>query len=46
MSVPTLSVRPDYRQLIEFLDTLVNWQNFGAFLPGIKSEYIQVLVPI
>ena len=40
---PALSVRPKYDQLIELLDTLVNWQKFGAFLPGIKSEHIQVL---
>ena len=40
---PSLSDRPKYDQLIELLDTLVNWQKFGAFLPGIKSEHIQVL---
>ena len=38
-----MSVRPKYDQLIELLDTLVNWQTFGAFLPGIKSEHIQVI---
>ena len=43
MSDPALSVRPKYDQLIELLDTLVNWQKFGTFLPGIKSEYIQVI---
>ena len=44
MSVdPAMSVRPKYDQLIELLDTLVNWQTFGAFLPGIKSEHIQVI---
>ena len=44
MSVdPTVSVRPNYDQLIESLDTLVNWQKFGTFLPGIKSEDIQVI---
>ena len=40
---PAMSVRPKYDQLIELLDTLVNWQKFGAFLPGIKSEHIQVI---
>ena len=40
---PALSVRPKYDQLIELLDTLVNWQMFGTFLPGIKSEDIQVI---
>ena len=40
---PNLSVRPKYDQLIELLDTLVNWQKFGTFLPGIKSEHIQVI---
>ena len=43
MSDPALSVRPQYDQLIELLDTLVNWQKFGTFLPGIKSEHIQVI---
>ena len=38
-----MSVRPKYDQLIELLDTLVNWQKFGTFLPGIKSEDIQVI---
>ena len=36
-----MSVKPKYDQLIELLDTLVNWQKFGAFLPGIESEDIQ-----
>ena len=36
-------LRPKYDQLIELLDTLVNWQKFGTFLPGIKSEHIQVI---
>ena len=40
---PAMSVRPKYDQLLELLDTLVNWQKFGAFLPGIKSEHIQVI---
>ena len=40
---PAFSVRPKYDQLIELLDTLVNWQKFGTFLPGIKSEDIQVI---
>ena len=40
---PAMSVRPKYDQLIELLDTLVNWQKFGTFLPGIKSEDIQVI---
>ena len=40
---PALSVRPKYNQLLELLETLVNWQKFGAFLPGIKSEHIQVI---
>ena len=40
---PITSVRPKYDQLIELLDTLVNWQKFGTFLPGIKSEHIQVI---
>ena len=40
---PTFSVTPKYDQLIELLDTLVNWQKFGTFLPGIKSEDIQVI---
>ena len=40
---PAMSVRPKYDQLIELLHTLVNWQKFGAFLPGIKSEHIQVI---
>ena len=35
---PALSDRPMFDQLIELLDTLVNWQMFGTFLPGIKSE--------
>ena len=43
MSDPVLSVRPKYDQLIELLDTLVNWQKFGTFLPGIKSDHIQVI---
>ena len=43
MSDPALSDRPQYDQLIELLDTLVNWQKFGTFLPGIKSEHIQVI---
>ena len=43
MSDPALSVRPQYDQLLELLDTLVNWQKFGAFLTGIKSEHIQVI---
>ena len=43
MSDPALSVRPQYDQLIELLDTLVNWQKFGTFLTGIKSEHIQVI---
>ena len=38
-----MSVRPKYDQLVELLDTLVNWQTFGTFLPGIKSEHIQVI---
>ena len=38
-----LSARPKYDQLIELLDTLVNWQKFGTFLPGIKSEHVQVI---
>ena len=40
---PAMSVRPKYDQLIELLDALVNWQLFGTFLPGIKSEHIQVI---
>ena len=36
-----LSVRPEYGQLIELLDKLVDWQTFGAFLPEIKSEDIK-----
>ena len=40
---PSMSIRPKYDQLIELLDTLVNWQKFGTFLPGIKSEHIQVI---
>ena len=40
---PGMSVRPMYDQLIELLDTLVNWQKFGTFLPGIKNEHIQVI---
>ena len=40
---PVMSLRPKYDQLIELLDTLVNWQKFGTFLPGIKSEHIQVI---
>ena len=43
MSDPAISNRPKYDQLIELLDTLVNWQKFGTFLPGIKSEHIQVI---
>ena len=43
MSDPALSVSPEYGQLIEFLESLVNWQKFGIFLPGIKSEDIQVI---
>ena len=44
MSVdPAMSIRPRYDQLIELLDSLVNWQKFGTFLPGIKSEHIQVI---
>ena len=43
MSDPALSVRPKYDQLVELLDTLVNWEKFGTFLPGIKSEHIQVI---
>ena len=38
-----MSIRPKYDQLIELLDTLVIWQKFGTFLPGIKSEHIQVI---
>ena len=40
---PVMFVIPKYDQLIELLDTLVNWQKFGVFLPGIKSEHIQVI---
>ena len=40
---PALSVRPQYDQLIELLDTLVNWQKFGTFLPGIESKDIQII---
>ena len=40
---PISSVRPKYDQLMKLLDTLVNWQKFGTFLPGIKSEHIQVI---
>ena len=40
---PITSVRPKYDQLIELLDTLVNWQKFGIFLPGIKGEHIQAI---
>ena len=43
MSDPSLYIKPHYDQLIELLDTLVNWQKFGTFLPGIKSECIQVI---
>ena len=43
MSDPALSVRPKYDQLIELLESLVNWEKFGTFLPGIKSEHIQVI---
>ena len=43
MSDSALSSRPKYDQLIELLDTLVSWQKFGTFLPGIKSEHIQVI---
>ena len=44
MSVDSaMSVRPQYDQLIELLDNLVNWEKFGTFLPGIKSEHIQVI---
>ena len=43
ISDPALSVRPKYDQLIELLESLVNWEKFGAFLPGIKSEHIQVI---
>ena len=38
-----MSVRPKYDLLIELLDALVNWEKFGTFLPGIKSEHIQVI---
>ena len=38
-----MSIRPKYDQLIELVDTVVNWQKFGTFLPGIKSEHIQVI---
>ena len=40
---PAMSIRPKYDQLLELLDTLVSWEKFGAFLPGIKSEHIQVI---
>ena len=40
---PAMSVRPKYDLLIELLDALVNWEKFGTFLPGIKSEHIQVI---
>ena len=40
---PSMSIRPKYDQLIELLATLVNWQKFGTFLPGIESEHIQVI---
>ena len=40
---PSMSVRPKYDLLIELLDALVNWEKFGTFLPGIKSEHIQVI---
>ena len=43
MSDPAMSIGPKYDQLIELLDTLVSWQKFGTFLPGIKSEHIQVI---
>ena len=39
---PALSIRPKYDQLIELLDTLVNWQKLGTFLSCIMSEHIQV----
>ena len=38
-----LSIRPEYKELIQLLDTLVDWQTFGVFLPGIKKEHIQVI---
>ena len=37
----TLFVRPQYDQLIELLDTLVNWQKFGTFLTGIERRDIE-----
>ena len=42
MSVdPAMSVRPKFDQLIELLDTLVDWQTFGTFLPGIERQDIE-----
>ena len=40
---PAMSGKPKYDQLIELLDTLVDWQKFGAFLPGIEREDIEVI---
>ena len=35
---PSISIRPKYDQLIELLNTLVNWQKFDTFLSGIENE--------
>ena len=40
---PAMSVRPQHNQLLELLNNLVNWQKFGAFLPGIEREDIEVI---
>ena len=37
----SLSSKPEFDKLILWLRPLINWQNFGIFLPGIKREHIQ-----
>ena len=37
----SVSSKPEFDKLTLWLGPLINWQNFGVFLPGIKREHIQ-----
>ena len=37
----SLSSKPEFSTLEEWLKPLINWEKFGTFLPGISQEDIQ-----
>ena len=40
---PKLSNRPTVAELLESLESLVEWKKFGLFLPGITSTAVNII---